>query len=74
MAFTGGADQKGRLEVTPSLKTNHFTPFKGGIRSFFSALLGIKWEKRLGIKLFETAPLPASCGPFDVARRPNGTY
>ncbi|AEW07033.1 hypothetical protein Sulac_3609 (plasmid) [Sulfobacillus acidophilus DSM 10332] len=44
--------------MTPSLKRAHFTPSSGGMRSFFSAFLGVKWEKFLGIKPFETPPVP----------------
>ena len=53
---TTGAVSKGMSAVMPSLKCAPFTPRSGESRSLSSSFLGVKWEKILGLKPFETAP------------------
>ncbi len=51
-----GAVSKGMSAVMPFLKCAPFTLRSGGSRSLSSSFLGVKWEKILGLKPFETTP------------------
>ncbi len=51
-----GAVSKGMSAVMPFLKCAPFTLRNGGSRSLYSSFVGVKWEKILGLKPFETTP------------------